>query len=271
MSCPKDIMSTAADGPALEVRGLSKSFRAVRALDDLTMQLYRHRVTALLGDNGAGKSTLVKCVAGLFQPDRGEIRVEGEPQQILSPESARGLGIETVFQNLALIDTLDVADNLFLNRELVGGRWVGRWLKWAGWVDRRRMRRECAEILAKFEVELPSQSQLVSNLSGGQRQAIAISRAAAWGQKIVMLDEPAAALGVEQTARVLELIRNLRDRGVAVLLVTHNMERVLEVCDQVVVLRQGKKVAEIPVSSTSKEELIAYIAGSKRMVFATDG
>ena len=245
---------------ALEVSGMCKSFRAVQALDDVSVGLHYGRVTGLLGDNGAGKSTLVKCMCGVYQPDAGVVRVNGVERAIASPEAARALGIETVHQTLAVINPLDVVENLFLNREHTRGGRLGAWL---GVLDKKRMRVESDEILGRLDIRIPSLRRPMSALSGGQRQAVAIGRAAAWGQKIVLLDEPAAALGVEQTARVLDLIRSLRDSGVAVLLITHNMDRVTEVCDRAVVLRQGRKTAEVDVDDVTQDDLVAYITGAK--------
>ena len=253
-------MTGPASPVALEVEGLCKSFRAVQALDHVSLSLHYGRVTALLGDNGAGKSTLVKCISGVYAPDGGEVRVDGAVRVIGSPDAARSLGIETVHQTLAVIDPLDVVENLFLNREHTRGGRLGGWL---GVLDKKRMRSESGEILGRLDIRIPSLRRPMSALSGGQRQAVAIGRAAAWGQQIVLLDEPAAALGVEQAARVLDLIRSLRDSGVAVLLITHNMDRVTEVCDRAVVLRQGRKTAEVDVADVSKDDLVAYITGAR--------
>ena len=245
---------------ALEVSGLRKSFRAVQALDGVAMALHYGRVTALLGDNGAGKSTLVKCISGVYAPDAGTIRVNGVERAVSSPDAARVLGIETVHQTLAVIDPLDVVENLFLNREHTRG---GRLGALVGVLDKKRMRKESDEILSRLDIRIPSLRRPLDALSGGQRQAVAIGRAVAWGQQIVLLDEPAAALGVEQAARVLELIRSLRDSGVAVLLITHNMDRVAAVCDRAVVLRQGRRVADIDVGQVTKDDLVAYITGAR--------
>ena len=253
-------MTGPASAPALQAVGVCKSFRAVRALDDVSLDLHYGRVTALLGDNGAGKSTLVKCISGVYAPDAGTVRVNGVEHTIASPEAARSLGIETVHQTLAVIDPLDVVENLFLNREHTRGGSIGARL---GVLDKKRMRAESGEILSRLDIRIPSLRRPVSALSGGQRQAVAIGRAAAWGQQIVLLDEPAAALGVEQTARVLDLIRSLRDSGVAVLLITHNMDRVTDVCDRAVVLRQGRKTAEVDVGTVTKDDLVAYITGAR--------
>lgn len=246
--------------PALEVENLSKAFRAVQALDGVSLSMRYGRVTALLGDNGAGKSTLVKCIAGIHQPDSGTISIDGVARRISSPDAARSLGIETVHQNLTLIDTLNVVENLFLNREPTRAGRLGAWL---GLLDKRRMRSECRAALSHLEIDIPSLRRPVGLLSGGQRQAIAIGRAVAWGQRIVLLDEPAAALGVEQARRVLDLIRTLRDSGVAVLLITHNMDRVIEVCDDAVVLRRGRKTAEMHVGDVTKDDLVGFITGAK--------
>ena len=196
--------------PALAAVGISKSFRAVQALKDVSIELHHGRVTALLGDNGAGKSTMVKCLAGIYQPDAGSIFVEGTEHRINSSRHARELGIETVHQALSVIDPLDVAENLFLNREKTRGGWLGERI---GLLDKRRMREECAATLSGLDIRIPSLRRSVGSLSGGQRQAVAIGRAVAWGQKIVLLDEPAAALGVEQTQRVLDLISNMARPG----------------------------------------------------------
>ena len=248
---------------ALDVSNLCKSFRAVQALDGVSLSLRYGQVTALLGDNGAGKSTLVKCISGVHLPDSGTINIDGVAQTVSSPKAARRLGIETVHQTLAVIDPLDVVENLFLNREHTRGGIFGRLF---GVLNKKRMRREASEILSRLDIRIPSLRRPLAALSGGQRQAVAIGRAVAWGQQIVLLDEPAAALGVEQAARVLDLIRGLRDSGVAVLLITHNMDRVTAVCDRAVVLRQGRKTADVDVGLVTKDDLVAFITGSR-----TDG
>ena len=246
--------------PALSVRNMSKAFRAVQALDGVSLDVHRGRVTALLGDNGAGKSTLVKCIAGVYQPDSGTISIDGVTHRISSPDVARTLGVETVHQNLSLIDSLNVVENLFLNREYTRGGRVGARI---GMLNKRRMHRECQATLSRLDIAIPSLRKPVGLLSGGQRQAIAIGRAVAWGQRIVLLDEPAAALGVEQAQRVVDLILSLRDADVAILLITHNMDRVTAVCDNAVILRQGRKAAEVDVGQVTKDDLVAFITGAK--------
>ncbi len=245
--------------PALEIRSLSKSFGAVRAARDISLTLARGEVLGLLGDNGAGKTTVVNCISGALAPDSGTILVDGTEVRIESPQRAQELGVETVHQDLALVETLDVATNLFLNREL-----TRRWpvLGWLGWMDRKRMYHETEEILQRLHIDVPSVKQPVAKLSGGQRQAVAVGKAVAWGHHIVLLDEPVAALGVEQTALVLKLIRRLRDEGVAVLLISHNMHDVIEVCDRAIVLRHGTKVGELQsMAGVTPRHLVDMITG----------
>ena len=240
----------------LEARSLAKSFGGIRALVDVSFHLDRGEVLGLLGDNGAGKSTLVKCLSGVHRPDAGSILVDGSEVHLDSVPAAQALGIETVHQGLALVESLDVASNLFLNRELVSTRFG-----WVGWLDKRRMYRQAEEILASLGIRIPSARAETVSLSGGQRQAIAIGRAVAWGRHIVLLDEPAAALGVEQSQHVLELIDQLRSSGVAVVLISHNMQHVVRVCDRAVVLRHGHKVADVAISDVSERDLVEHIAG----------
>ena len=244
--------------PILEVRGLSKSFDAVRAARDISFEVYPGEVLGLLGDNGAGKSTVVSCISGSLKPDAGTILVDGEEADIDSPQRARDLGIETVFQDLALVDSLDVTTNMFLNREILKSK-PARWLRW---MDRGQMHRESQEILDRLHIRINSVKQPMSQLSGGQRQSVAVGRAVAWGHHIVLLDEPAAALGVEQTALVLELINRLRDEGVGVVLISHNMHDVLSVCDRAVVLRHGLKVAQLEtLEGLTTRHLVDLITG----------
>ena len=247
------------EAPALELRELSKSFGAVKAARSVSFKVHRGEVMGLLGDNGAGKTTVVNCISGSHQPDSGQILIDGTPVDIPDPQVARDLGIETVYQDLALVETLDVTSNMFLGREL-----KRRWplLQWTGWMDRRRMQRETVENLDKLHIDIPSVKSIVAQLSGGQRQAISVGRSVAWGRHIVLLDEPAAALGVEQTELVLNLIRRLRDEGVAVVLISHNMHDVLEACDRVVVLRHGTKIGQIDnLTGITTRHLVDMITG----------
>jgi simple sugar transport system ATP-binding protein len=256
----------AQDGPALVVESLSKSFGPVAALNDVSLHVNHGEVLGLLGDNGAGKSTMVKCLAGVMTPNSGRIIVNGHEVKISSPTEARRLGIETVFQDLSLVDTLNVAANLFLNREAVRGRGP---LRRVGWLDKRRMARDSQEILNRFGIRVRTGDR-IARLSGGQRQAVAVSRAAGWGKNIVIMDEPSAALGVEQSRHVLDLVDKLRQQGVALLLITHNMQQVVDVCDRAVILRHGEKVGDLDVSQITPRDLVDLITGAKATAAAID-
>ena len=238
---------------ALEVRGIKKSFGAVEALKGVSFEVRSGEVLGLIGDNGAGKSTLVKCVAGIVKPAAGEILINGESVSFSSPKDAHECGIETVHQDLALIDSLDVTGNLFLNREITFGPRV------FGWMDKRRMHREAKKILESLHINIPSVRHLIDKLSGGQRQAVAVGRSVAWGRRIMLMDEPSAALGVEQSQHVLELIATLRDRGLVVILVSHNMPEVLAACSRAVVLRHGSVVADISLEGVDTRHLVQLI------------
>lgn len=246
--------------PVLEAHSLSKSFGGVQALEDVSLALRPGEVLGLVGDNGAGKSTLIKCLSGVLSPDTGTIHVDGEQVHIDSPQRARELGIETVYQGLALVDTLNVTENLFLNREKTTKVPIlGR----LGWLDKKGMDQESRDVLERLGIKVPSVHQDVVHLSGGQRQSIAIGRAIAWGRHIVFMDEPAAALGVEQAQHVLDLVTTLSNRDVAVLFVSHNMRHVLEVCTRAMVLLQGRKVAEVSVADVGERDLVDLITGAK--------
>jgi simple sugar transport system ATP-binding protein len=245
--------------PSLEVRDLSKSFGPVQALREVSLVLHRGETLALLGDNGAGKSTLIRCVAGIHPPTSGAILVDGKEVSIRSPEDARDLGIETVHQGLALVGKLDVAANLFLNREL---RHPNPLLRALGWLDKVRMAEESVAILRRLKVAIPSVRMPIERLSGGQRQAVAIGRAIGWGRHIVILDEPTAALGVEQARHVNELILTLKASHVAVLLISHNMQHVVETCDRAVVLRHGTKVGDVRIGDVTARDIVDLITGA---------
>lgn len=245
---------------ALELKGITKEFGAVKALQGVSFSIHKGEVVALLGDNGAGKSTLVRCIAGLYAPDQGEIHVNEQQVTIRTPQDARDHGIETVFQDLAMIPDFDISSNLFLNREMLSKNPI---LRWFGWLDHQGMQKRARKSLNRLNSRLPDFSAKVSTLSGGQRQAVAIARAVNWGADLVIMDEPTAALGVEQSAQVNELIKLISSQGVAVLLISHNMQHVLETCDRAVVLYQGRSVADVAVSDVSKEDLVALITGAK--------
>jgi ABC-type sugar transport system ATPase subunit len=240
---------------ALDVRRATKWFGRVCALDGVDLHVAYGEVLALLGDNGAGKSTLLKIISGAIPPDEGQISIGGKAVRFRGPGDASAAGIAMVYQDLALVDARDTLANLYLGREPT------RW----GFVDRRRMVAEAGTKLAELRITLPSLDESVENLSGGQRQAVAIARAVMQGSKVIILDEPTAALSVPETERVLRLVRELRDRGVAVILVSHNMQHALAVADRVLVLRNGRSVGSRPVGETNYADVVAMITGEQLM------
>ncbi len=248
--------------PLLRVSGLGKMFGGLRALKEIDLAVWPGEVVGLVGDNGAGKSTLVRCIAGVYTPDEGEVAVGGVAMGHGGPKHAAELGIEVVHQDLSLVIHGDVAQNLYLNRE-IRSRIPG--LKQIGWLDKAAMRAGARAILDQVGMGgTVSVRQRVSDLSGGQRQCVAIGRAIGWSRRIVFLDEPTAALGVRQTRHVLDLIMRLQNQGIAVVLISHNMEQVLEVCDRVVVLRLGRKVADEAVAALDGPTLVGYVTGLRR-------
>jgi simple sugar transport system ATP-binding protein len=244
--------------PLLEASGIVKSFGGVRALRGADFAVHPGEVAALVGDNGAGKSTLVKILSGTLAPDGGEIRFEGRRVAIPNPVAARELGIETVYQDLALAPELDPAANLFLGRELVRPGLLGR----LGFLDKAAMRRRTNKAFADLGIGLQDTGAMVANLSGGQRQSVAVSRAATWVSKVVFMDEPTAALGVVQSAHVRDLVRRVRDSGIAVVLISHNMPEVMELADRIEVLRLGVRVARYRAADTTMEQVIAAMTGA---------
>jgi D-xylose transport system ATP-binding protein len=246
------------DAPVLTVRGASKRFGAVTALEDIDLDVRRGEVLALLGDNGAGKSTLIKCLNGVHRLDSGTIAMDGAPVVIHAPADARALGVETVYQDLALFDNLRPTDNFFAGRELAGPAWLPRSLRV---IKRRQMTDATRDVLQRLQVTLPDFNALVGLMSGGQRQAVAVSRAAAFASKVVILDEPTAALGVRESRKVLDLILRLRDENKAVLVVSHAMDHVMEVADRAVVLRGGRTVAELVPTAETYQQIVSLIVG----------
>ena len=238
--------------PVLALRGVSKRFGAVQALTDVHLEVHAGEVVALVGDNGAGKSTLVKTIAGVHPIDEGTIEWEGTKVAINRPHDAQALGVATVYQDLALCDNLDVVGNLFLGREL----------RRFGALDEVAMEKRAKELLDTLSIRIPSVRIPIAALSGGQRQVVAIARALVGDPKIVILDEPTAALGVEQTAQVLDLVERLRERGLGVILISHNMADVKAVADTVAVLRLGRNNGAFEVANTSHEEIISAITGA---------
>jgi simple sugar transport system ATP-binding protein len=244
--------------PLLEARGIVKSFGRVHALRGADFTVYPGEVVALIGDNGAGKSTLVKTLSGVHPPDTGEIRFEGATVTIASPEAARELGIETVYQDLALAPDLESSANLFLGREVLRPGLLGR----LGFLDDAAMRRRTESAFGDLGVGVQDVSAPVANFSGGQRQGVAVARAVTWASKVVFMDEPTAALGVVQTRRVLDLIGRVRDNGLSVVLISHNMPEVMEVADRVEVLRLGQRVAMFKRGEAKMEDLVGAMTGA---------
>jgi D-xylose transport system ATP-binding protein len=240
--------------PLLELRGIDKNFGPVQVLRDVTFAAHPGEVTALVGDNGAGKSTLVKCISGIYPADGGEVFYEGRPVTIHSPRDAAALGIEVVYQDLALCDNLDIVQNMFLGREKRSGLVL----------DEPTMEQMAAETLAGLSVRtVKSLRQFVSSLSGGQRQTVAIAKAVLWNSKLVILDEPTAALGVAQTAQVLELVRRLADKGLAVVLISHNMNDVFAVADRISALYLGQMVAQVKTTDITHAQVVELITAGR--------
>ena len=244
---------------ALEVRHATKRFGSVLALSDVSIEARRGEVLALLGDNGAGKSTLIKCISGVHALDGGEIVLDGSRFALRRPADARAAGIETVYQDLALFDNLTPAQNFYAGRELGVPGWLPLPLRF---LSNSRMNRDTGEVLDRLQVKLPRKDATVALMSGGQRQAVAVARAAMFARKVVILDEPTAALGLRESRKVLDLIARLRDQGNAVILITHNMEHVVELASRAVVLRQGRKVGELQPDRSNQQQLVAMIVGA---------
>lgn len=246
------------EAPALSVHGAVKRFGAVTALDGVDLEIRRGEVLALLGDNGAGKSTLINCLSGVHRLDAGSIEMDGAVTAIQSPSDARQLGIETVYQDLALFDNLRAPDNFYAGRELARPTWLPRSVRF---LERKRMTESTREVLRRLQVALPDPNGVVGLMSGGQRQAVAVSRASAFASKVVILDEPTAALGVREARNVLDLILRLRAENRAVVVVSHAMDHVMEVADRAVVLRRGRNVGELVPSAETYEQIVSLIVG----------
>ena len=248
------------DGAGLQTRAINKSFGAVQALKNVDFEVRPGEVVALIGDNGAGKSTLINVITGVFPPDSGEIIFEGEPVAFVSPHDARERGIETVYQDLAVAPQLDAVANIFLGRERRMTGILGR----LGFLDQTRMRKETDEQLEELHVRIPDPTKPLSTFSGGQRQGVAVARAVMWASKVVIMDEPTAALGVAQAGMVLDLVRRVRQTGIPVVFISHNMPQVFDVADRVVVLRLGEVVAELDPKKASTDDAVAAMTGSLR-------
>jgi ABC-type sugar transport system ATPase subunit len=244
--------------PALSITGATKRFGAVVALDSVDLSVNHGEVLALLGDNGAGKSTLIKCISGVHRFDSGTVQMDGRDVEISSPAVARSLGIETVYQDLALFDNLDPAANFYAGREVAGPRWLPRGLRL---MRKGEMATDTAAVLSRLQVGVADPRATVGLMSGGQRQAIAVARAAAFASQVVILDEPTAALGVRESRSVLDLIKRLRHEGRAVIVISHAMDHVIEIADRAVVMRRGRKVGEEVPHADNRQRIVSLIIG----------
>jgi fructose transport system ATP-binding protein len=245
--------------PVLSARGIVKRYGHVTAIDGTDFELYEGEILAVIGDNGAGKSSLIKVLSGAVIPDEGEIFLDGKPAHFKSPIEARRAGIETVYQDLAVAPALDIATNLFLGREQRRKGVLGRLLRM---VDKADMKRQAAEHMRNLQIGIRSMSQTVETLSGGQRQGVAVARSAAWAKKLVIMDEPTAALGVRESGQVLELIRRVRDNGLPVILISHNMPHVFEVADRIHIHRLGKRAAVVTPQTHTMHEVVGIMTGA---------
>jgi len=246
--------------PVLAVRGATKRFGAVLALENVDLHVNAGEVLALLGDNGAGKSTLIKCLSGVHRLDAGTIEIDGEPIHMSSPAVARAAGIETVYQDLALFDNLDTTGNFFAGREEAGPSWLPLPMRW---MKRGDMAKESAKIVGRLKINIPAKASYVGMMSGGQRQAIAVARAAAFASRVVILDEPTAALGLRESRQVLDLILRLREEGCAVIVISHAMDHVMEIADRAMVMRRGCVVGEEVPRPENRSRLVSLIVGGE--------
>ncbi|WP_333826357.1 ATP-binding cassette domain-containing protein [Pararhodobacter sp.] len=253
-------MHPANSAAVLELRNVSKAYGAIKAATGVSFQVGPTETVALVGDNGAGKSTLVKMISGTIQPTDGTLVMEGEAVAFRSPADARAHGVETVFQDLALIDQLDAAGNLFLGRELTRGGKIGQFL---GLLDLREMWARTEAALKDSNLKVPSVKRPVRSMSGGQRQANAIVRTVYWGKKLLLLDEPTAALGVDESEHTLRAIERIREKQLPMIVVSHNLQHVFRISDRILVMRQGRLAAQLVTSETTPEEVVAYITGAK--------
>jgi ABC-type sugar transport system ATPase subunit len=245
--------------PLFQALNLTKRFGGLTAVDNVSLDVNVGEVIGLVGDNGAGKSTFIKMIAGVYQPDDGDLYFEGRKVEFSGPRDARDLGIETIYQDLALAENLDVGSNIFLGRE-IKKRYLGGMIKT---LNRSLMREESAKVLSRLDIVIPSLTQQIRNLSGGQRQSVAIARTIYWNAKLVIMDEPTAALGVAQQRDVLKLVRTLCDQGVPVIIISHNMQDVFAVADRIVVMRRGKKVGELLAKQSKPDEVVSLMVGAE--------
>jgi fructose transport system ATP-binding protein len=253
--------------PLIQARGLTKYYGTIVASEDVNFDLGHGEVVAIVGDNGAGKSTVVKMISGAVTPDAGEIRVDGRVATIRNPIEARSYGIETIYQDLAMPPNLDVVTNIYLGRERRRPGPLGL----LGAIDRKRMREDVRSHLADLKIDIPKLSgTAVESLSGGQRQSVAIARAMVWASKVLIMDEPTAALGVKQSAAVLEIVKEIRQRGISVVIISHILPHVLELADRIIVMRHGRKVADVPAGELDEHKLIELIVGLRTSAAAKE-
>ncbi len=245
--------------PVLEARHIARNFGAVVALADASISLHRREIIGLVGDNGAGKSTLLKILSGVITPSAGDILIDGKPVQLRRAQDAMDAGIETVYQDLALVDTMSAYQNVYLGREELSPNPLARLFSF---VDDKKMRQRARDVLDSLQVKIPSINVSVKGMSGGQRQCLAIARALLWGRRIVILDEPTAALGVRETGQVLEVISDLRNHDVSVIVVSHNMQQLMSIADRITVMRLGRSIATRTVKDTEVNEIVGLITGA---------
>ena len=249
------------DDYIIEARNIKKHFGGVYALDDVNLELKRGEALGLVGDNGAGKSTLIKIISGVVSKDAGEIYFDGKKVEINSPFDAKKLGIETVYQDLALVDTLDVSANIFLGREVEYNNFIG---KFFGFLNYRKMFKESKTLITKkLGLNLGDLRKSMMNYSGGQRQAVALGKIIYWGRKVAILDEPTGALGVRESKKALELIRTLQKHGLSIIIITHNLQHIFSVVDRIMVIRRGKRVGVVNASDVSADDVVSMITGSQ--------
>jgi ABC-type sugar transport system ATPase subunit len=244
----------------LEARGLSKSFGGIRAVDDVSFTLHEGEILGIVGDNGAGKSTLIKIITGAYRKDGGQLLLHGEPVEVESTRHARELGLETVYQSSGLVEVMDAPANLFLAREALRPGWLGSLF---GLIDKRRMRTETRDLLKMLQIEVKNLNAPVQTLSGGQQQSVAVGRAAYWKGRIIILDEPANNIGVDQQRTVLKLVEQIRDtHRIAFIMISHNMEHIFAVADRVIVMRNGRIVGDRRTAETTRNEIVGLITGA---------
>jgi simple sugar transport system ATP-binding protein len=245
-------------GYIIETKGITKRFGGLTAVDNVSMGVKAGEVVAILGDNGAGKSTLIKVISGVHKPDEGSILLDGKPMKLESPMDALASGIETIYQDLALAENLNVSSNIFLGREK-----TRKSLGVFNVLDHEYMQKESRSVLDRLEIEIPSLKNTIRTLSGGQRQAVAISRSIYWEAKVLIMDEPTAALGIAEQKKVLALVNSLKSQGIGIIIISHQMYDVFEVADRIMVMRRGKNVATRLVSETTPDEIVGLIVGSE--------